>query len=297
MIKQLLFLLAGIALVTSCSKKQTAEELKESISEELATQAGTFAVAFKDLTTGEEILMNEHTLFHAASTMKAPVMVEVYKQAAAGKFSLKDSLVIKNKFKSIWDGSVYSLTAISDSDTLIYKHIGKKRTVYSLMYDMIIISSNLATNLIVELVDAKNVTQTMRSIGANDIQVLRGVEDTKAFEAGLNNQVTAYDLMLLYETISNEEIVNAEASMAMIDILLDQRFNDIIPARLPKEVKVAHKTGSIVGVRHDSGIVFLPDGRKYILVLLSKDLKNEDASIQAMAKVSELIYTYEKEKE
>jgi beta-lactamase class A len=296
MIKRLLFLLLVIT-ITACDKKQTAKELKESIENELTKPSGNFAVAFKDLTTGEEILINEHTLFHAASTMKAPVMVEVYKQATAGKFSLKDSLLIKNEFKSILDSSTYSLTALSDSDTLIYKHIGEKRTVYSLLYDMIIISSNLATNLIVELVDVKNVTQTMRDIGAKDIQVLRGVEDGKAFEAGLNNQVTAYDLMLLYQTIANEETVNAEASMAMIDILLDQRFNDIIPAKLPKEVKVAHKTGSITGVRHDSGIVFLPDGRKYILVLLSKDLQDADAGIEAMAKVSEMIYNYEKEKE
>lgn len=294
MIKQLLFLFLIITLL-SCTKKQTAAELKESIEKELANQSGGFAVAFKDLGSGEEILINEHTLFHAASTMKAPVMVEVYKQATAGKFSLKDSILIKNQFKSILDSSTYSLTAATDSDTLIYQHIGEKRTVYSLLYDMIIISSNLATNLIVELVDAKNVTQTMRDIGANDIQVLRGVEDNKAFEAGLNNQVTAYDLMLLYETIANEETVNPEASMAMIDILLDQRFNDIIPAKLPKQVKVAHKTGSITGVRHDSGIVFLPDGRKYILVLLSKDLKDADAGIQAMANISEMIYKYEKE--
>jgi beta-lactamase class A len=170
--------------------------------------------------------------------------------------------------------------------------MGEKRTVYSLMYDMIIISSNLATNLIVELVDAKNVTQTMRSIGANDIQVLRGVEDTKAYEAGMNNQVTAYDLMLLFEKIDKEEIVNAEASMAMMDILLDQKFNDIIPAKLPVDVKVAHKTGSITGVRHDSGIVFLSDGKKYVLVLLSKDLENEQAGVQAMAEVSEVLYQY-----
>jgi beta-lactamase class A len=293
MIKRLLFLLLVIT-ICSCDKKQTAKELKESIENELTKPSGNFAVAFKDLTTGEEILINEHTMFHAASTMKAPVMVEVYKQATAGKFSLKDSLLIKNEFKSILDSSTYSLTPESDSDTLIYKHVGEKRTVYSLLYDMIIISSNLATNLIVELVDAKNVTQTMRDIGAKDIQVLRGVEDGKAYEAGLNNQVTAYDLMLLYETIANEETVNAEASMAMIDILLDQRFNDIIPAKLPKEVKVAHKTGSITGVRHDSGIVFLPDGRKYILVLLSKDLQDADAGIEAMANVSEMIYNYEK---
>jgi len=285
-----------LLLLIGCKTKPTLQDVKEEIVNTLNKQTGVFAVAFKDLTTGEEILINEHQLFHAASTMKAPVMVEVYKQAIAGKFSLKDSLLIKNDFKSIVDSSSYSLSANDDSDTLIYKHIGEKRTVYSLVYDMIIISSNLATNLIVELVDAKNVTQTMRDMGANDIQVLRGVEDTKAFNAGLNNQVTAYDLMLVYENIANEEIVNAEASLAMINILLDQRFNEIIPAQLPKEVKVAHKTGSITGVRHDSGIVFLPDGRKYVLVLLSKELNDADAGIQAMADVSKLIYTYETSK-
>ncbi len=285
-----------LLLLIGCKTKPTLQDVKEEIVNTLNKQTGVFAVAFKDLTTGEEILINEHQLFHAASTMKAPVMVEVYKQAIGGKFSLKDSLLIKNDFQSIVDSSSYSLSANDDSDTLIYKHIGEKRTVYSLVYDMIIISSNLATNLIVELVDAKNVTQTMRDMGANDIQVLRGVEDTKAFNAGLNNQVTAYDLMLVYGNIANEEIVNAEASMAMIDILLGQRFNEIIPAQLPKEVKVAHKTGSITGVRHDSGIVFLPDGRKYVLVLLSKELNDADAGIQAMADVSKLIYTYETSK-
>ncbi|MCW5910145.1 MAG: serine hydrolase [Cyclobacteriaceae bacterium] len=281
-----------VLLLTGCSGKSGREEVMQQIREVLAKPDGTFAVAYKNLVTGEEILINEHKLFHAASTMKTPVMVEVYRQAAAGKFSLKDSIQIRNEFVSIVDGSRYSITRESDSDTLIYDHIGEKRTVYSLMYDMIIVSSNLATNLIVDLVDAKNVTQTMRSIGANDIQVLRGVEDLKAYEAGLNNQVTAYDLMLLFEKIDQEEIVNAEASMAMMDILLDQQFNDIIPARLPKKVKVAHKTGSITGVRHDSGIVFLPNGKKYVLVLLSKDLKDADAGVRAMADVSELLYQY-----
>jgi beta-lactamase class A len=276
----------------SCSKKQSPEELRKLITEEFSQQPGMFAVAFKDLTTGEEVLINEHELFHAASTMKTPVMVEVYKQVAEGKFSLKDSILIKNEFKSIVDSSLYSLNIKDDSDTLIYNHIGEKRTVYALMYDMIIVSSNLATNLIIELVDAKNVTNTLRSIGANDIQVLRGVEDSKAFEAGMNNQVTAYDLMLLFEKIDKEELVNSEASMAMMDILLNQQFNDIIPAHLPKEVKVAHKTGWITGVHHDSGIVFLPDGRKYILVILSRDLSDEDAGVKAMATVSKMIYAH-----
>jgi beta-lactamase class A len=287
-----LILLVIITVISSCTQKRSTRELKDQISELLSEQPGTFAVAFKNLSTGEEIFINEHTLFHAASTMKTPVMVEVYKQAAEGKFSLKDSILIKNEFTSIFDGSPFSISPVEDSDTLLYKEIGKKRTIYSLMYDMIIVSSNLATNLIIELVDAKNVTSTLRSIGANDIQVLRGVEDTKAFEAGMNNQVTAYDLMLLFEKIDKEELVNAEASMGMMDILLNQQFNDIIPARLPKDVKVAHKTGWITGVHHDSGIVYLPDGRKYVLVLLSKDLKNEEEAVKTMATVSKMIYDF-----
>jgi beta-lactamase class A len=291
MTKHLINLLAAFALF-SCQLKQSAEELKDQVTKELSKQAGTFAVAFKDLTTGEELFINEHERFHAASTMKTPVMVEVYNQAAEGKFSIKDSILIKNEFKSIVDGSLFSLNPKDDSDTLIYQHIGEKRTIYSLMYDMIIVSSNLATNLIIELVDAKNVTQTLRDLGIKDLTVLRGVEDSKAFEAGLNNQVTAYDLMILFEKIAMEEIVSSEASMAMIDILLDQKFKDIIPAKLPADVKVAHKSGSITGVRHDSGIVYLPNGKKYVVVLLAKELTDSDAGVEALAAVSEMIYHY-----
>ncbi|MBL7877327.1 MAG: serine hydrolase [Cyclobacteriaceae bacterium] len=284
----LLFLLA----LTACVQKPSLDELKKSIEAKLADQPGTYAVAFSNLSSNEHLFINEHELFHAASTMKTPVMVEVYKQATAGKFSLKDSIIIKNEFFSIVDGSLYSLTPDSDSDTLIYKHLGEKRTIYSLMYDMIIISSNLATNLIIDLVDAKNVTKSLREIGAKNIQVLRGVEDGKAFAAGLNNQVTAYDLMLLFEKIDAEEIVTNEASMGMVDILLDQRFNEIIPAKLPTNVKVAHKTGSITGVQHDSGIVYLPDGKKYVLVLLSKNLPDADAGVAVLADISKMIYDY-----
>jgi beta-lactamase class A len=160
------------------------------------------------------------------------------------------------------------------------------------MYDMIIASSNLATNILIELVDATNVTATLRTYGANDIQVLRGVEDSKAFAQGLNNSVTANDLMLVFEKIAKGEAVSQDASDAMIKILLDQKFNDIIPAKLPKEVRVAHKTGWITGVHHDSGIVILPDGRKYVVILLSKELKDEKAGVETLATVSEMIYTY-----
>src|SRR6187200_569783 len=226
-----LFLIAFI--LSSCSEQRIAmRSLKEKIQQELSKQEGTFAVAFSDLSTGKELLINDTVTFHAASTMKTPVLMAVYKQAAEGKFSLSDSLIIKNEFKSIVDGSLFSLDSTDDSETELYKHIGEKRTISYLLYQMIIVSSNFSTNLIMELVDAKNVSATMVQLGAKDIHVLRGVEDGKAFAKGLNNTITAQGLMILFEKMTKGETVNPTASKAMIDILLDQKFNDIIPAEL-----------------------------------------------------------------
>jgi beta-lactamase class A len=266
------------------------EQLTQQVKEELGKQKGVFAVAFKNTATGETLLLNEKENFHAASTMKTPVMMEVYKQAAAGRFSLTDTVHLRNEFHSIADGSPYSLSPADDSDSSLYTQ--PVCTIADLVYKMIIVSSNLATNTLIEKVDARNIMQTMRSLGATDIQVLRGVEDNKAFQKGLNNMVTAYDLMLLYDKMARGETVSPEASAAMIRILSDQQFNEIIPARLPAGVKVAHKTGFIKGIHHDSGIVFLPDGRSYVLVLLSKNWEDEQQAIAAMAQVSYLVYRY-----
>src|SRR5688572_863594 len=241
-----------LVLLAACTvAKNSMRTLQDDILKELAAQKGTFAVGFKNLSTGDELFFNEHEFFHAASTIKTPVLIEVYRQAMEKKFSLDDSLVLKNEFKSIVDGSVYSLNPADDSETDLYKQIGEKQTIKELVYKMIIVSSNLATNLIIDLVDAKKVTQTMRELGAKNIQVLRGVEDSKAYGRGLNNTTTAYDLLLIFEKIAKEEAVSPSASQAMIHILLDQRFNDIIPAMLAPDVKIAHKTGSITGVQHD----------------------------------------------
>jgi beta-lactamase class A len=292
MAKQIYFVALILLCFAGCTSRPPLETLKEKIITELGKQEGVYAVAFKDLQTNEELLILENERFHAASTMKTPVMIEVFRQAHQGRFSLEDSIVIKNEFRSIVDGSSFSLDSADDSEKELYSLIGQKKKIRDLVYDMIIVSSNLATNLVIELVDAKHVTKTMRVIGAKNIEVLRGVEDTKAFEKGLINSTTAYDLLVIFEQIAKKEMIAPEASEAMIRILLDQKFNEIIPAKLPKEVKVAHKTGSVTGVNHDSGIVFLPDGRKYVLVLLSKDVKDSEAGIKAMANVSEMLYKH-----
>jgi len=295
MSKQIMIVLIfNLFLQTACmQKKEPIDELKKEVQHKLAISNAHFSIAFKDLQTGKLLLLNEKDNFHAASTMKTPVLIEIFKQAAAGKFSLTDSIVIKNSFSSIADGSDYSLDSRDDSELELYKNIGGKRTIASLAYQMIILSSNLATNLLIDLVKPDSIMHTMKEMGANDIKVLRGVEDDKAYQKGLNNTTTAYDLLLIYEQMANEKLISAAASKEMIRILLDQRFNEIIPAQLPKDVKVAHKTGSITGVQHDSGIVLLPDGRKYVLVLLSRfDTADEKTVIRAMADVSKLIYDY-----
>jgi len=286
-----LLLMASVFLITSCQSKQ--EKLKEQVNSLIRNQQGSFAVAFKDLTTGEQLLINESESFHAASTMKTPVMIEVFKQASEGKFSLNDSILIINKFKSIVDSSTYSLTIGDDSEADIYKKVGSKTTISDLVYLMITASSNLATNLLIEMVNAEKVTQTMRDLGAKNIQVLRGVEDQKAFDKGLINTVTAYDLMIIFEKIATGKAVNEESSNQMIAILKDQVFNDIIPAKLPKDVVVAHKTGSIKGIHHDSAIVYLPNGKSYVLVVLSKNLRDEKKGIETMANISKVIFEYE----
>lgn len=224
--------------------------------------------------------------------MKTPVLVEIYRQAALGRLKLSDSLTLRNEFTSIADSSTYQLDSADDSETALYRHVGERRTISELVYQMITVSSNFATNLLIDKIGAASIVATMHKMGLDEVHVVRGVEDNKAYQMGLNNTVTAAGLMGLFRLMAERKLVSPAASDSMIGILLDQHYNEIIPAQLPAGVKVAHKTGWIKGIHHDSGIVLLPDGRKYVLVLLSKEVADEKAAISAMAAVSGLIYRY-----
>jgi beta-lactamase class A len=291
-----LLLWAGLGACQT-AKRDPLTILAAQIQAELAPVQGEFAVAYQQLgNPSDSLYLNADTPMHAASTMKTPVMVEVYRQASLGKLSLQDSMLLKNEFASIVDGSSYQLDTADDSGQDLYHHLGEHRTVRQLVYDMITYSSNLATNLLIDRVGAPQVVRTMQGLGIDGLQVLRGVEDQKAFDQGLNNTVTARGLAQLFAKIANGQAVDQPASRDMVAILLDQKFKDMIPAQLPKEVRVAHKTGEIRGVRHDSGIVFLPNGEKYVLVLLSRQLADPDTGVRALAKVSALVYAHAAQK-
>ena len=272
---------------------QSLDDLKQDISLVLDSVEEAFAVALRNVDDHREtVLINEHQLFHAASTMKTPVMIELYRQAREGRFDLDDSIRVKNEFRSIVDGSRYSLTPEDDSYEELYDQIGEPRSIRTLMREMITASSNLATNILIEKVGAETTTETMRRYGADSIQVRRGVEDMKAYRRGLNNETSAHDLLVIFERLARGTAVSEAASEEMIQILKEQEFNDMIPARLPDSVEVAHKTGWITGLHHDSGIVFVPDGPTYVLVLLSENLEDEDAGIEVFAQISRMIFDF-----
>lgn len=288
--KNIILLYGLILLLFSCNESVDYPSLQNNIEKIIKSEKGKFAIAFKNLEDGQVILINEMEEFHAASTMKTPVMIEAFKKSFENKISLDDTILVKNEFISIVDGSLFKLSSFEDSDKKTYERIGGHLSLRELIYEMITISSNFATNLVIDYIGHEDINMTMRDLGAKDINVLRGVEDIKAYNKGLNNTTTALDLLKIYENLALGRVINTKLSQKMVDILKDQKYDDIIPRYLPKEIEIAHKDGWVSGTRHDSGIVFINDEKKYVLVLLSKNLEDEIKGADILAKVSLEIY-------
>lgn len=220
--------------------------------------------------------------------MKIPVMIELFHQANEGKLKLDDQIPLRNQFHSIVDGSQYQLSAGDDSETDLYKAEGQTRTLQQLCGLMITASSNFATNLLIEKLGVENIRAAVHHLNADGVNVLRGVEDGKAFEKGLNNTVTARGLAVLLTAIAQGEAVDAGSSRAMIAVLERQKFNEGIPAGLPPGINIAHKTGEITRIHHDAAIVFAK--RPYVLVILVRGLADQRQSAALMQDISRALY-------
>jgi beta-lactamase class A len=268
-------------------------ELKQQLIRFLAAQKVQVGIALSIPDQNIYLGINDTVTMHAASTMKVPVMIEVFRQAEQGRFKLTDSLLIKNEFKSIVDQSSYALDIKDDSSEKLYAMLGKKESIYNLVDEMITSSGNLATNLLVEWTGATNIQHTMRQLGAQQIRILRGVEDGKAYRAGLNNTTTARDLTLIFEAIFTGRAAGEKSSRDMIRILSHQKFNEKIPAGLPAGIKVAHKTGGIPGyVEHDAGIVYPADKPPFILTVLTRDFLTEKEASTCIAGIAGMIFDW-----
>jgi beta-lactamase class A len=246
------------------------------------------ALAFETLDGRARWLLRADEPFHAASTMKVAVLIELYKERREGRLRLEDELPVRNEFRSLADGSSYALDPADDSESDLYRAIGSTRTLAQLSELMITVSSNLATNLLIERLGIDNLRRGVHALGADGMQVLRGVEDSKAFAKGLNNTTTARALLTLMQAIARGAAVDAESSRQMQAILERQTFNDGIPAGLPPGTRVAHKTGEITRVRHDAGIVFAP--RPFVLVVLTRGIADPKQSAALIADVTRQLY-------
>ena len=288
--RQLIFLLSLIASLAASSFAQSPNlaAAEQQIQKHIADSHADVGVAFRTLDGKTEWFYHADDSFHAASTMKVPVMIELYRQVQAGKLKLSDPLTIHNEFHSIVDASPYKLDPSDDSETELYKAEGQTRTLTELCELMITVSSNLATNLIIEKLGVENIRATVHSLNADGMHVLRGVEDTKAFEKGLNNTTTARALQILLASIADNTAAGPEASQQMLAILERQKFNEGIPAGLPPGTKVAHKTGEITKIHHDAAIVFAP--RPFVLVILVRGLPNIKDSSALMADITSLLF-------
>ena len=273
------------------------QPLIEKLENAIAISGAEVSIVFEDLETDETIEINAEKMMHAASLMKVPVMIEVFRQAEQGKFSLDEKIAVTNEFKSIVDGSPYSLTAAGDSDEDIYRYIGKDMSLRDLVVRMITVSSNLAANVLIERVGVENVMDTLTKLGIHGMKVLRGVEDIKAYEKGLNNRTNATGMALVMQSIARGKAGAGEACEQMIDILSRQKYRAKIPAGIPPGVKVANKTGSITRIDHDGAIVF-PEGRKpYILVVMTRGIEKREDAEKLIAELSKMVYDYVTEEE
>ena len=253
------------------------------------------SVYYRRLSDGDSLLIAPDVRMHAASTMKLPVMMRVFRDAEAGRFDLDSALVVSTRFRSIADGSSYDIDSTSDSDPGLYALVGMAVPMRQLVARMITRSSNLATNMLVALAEAERVTAMCRTFGADSIEVLRGVEDLAAFEAGMNNTTTARDLGVLLAALARGEVADSAATADMIDILVRQEFNEGIPAGLPPGTRVAHKTGAITRIAHDAAIVYpgADEQSAYVLVVMVRGLDDHAAALSIMRRISRAVFEHQ----
>ncbi|HEY2120255.1 MAG TPA: serine hydrolase [Candidatus Acidoferrum sp.] len=262
--------------------------VQSQIESRIAASHADVAIAFRTLDGKSEYFFHADDSFHAASTMKVPVMIELFQQVQEGKLSLADRITIHLDFHSIVDGSLYKLDPADDSELALYASTGETRTVSQLCDLMITVSSNLATNLLIEKLGVDNIRATTESLHANGMNVLRGVQDDKAFDKGLNNTTTARALEILMTAIADGKAVNQDSSRQMLEILERQKFNEGIPAGLPPGTRVAHKTGEITKIHHDAAIVYAP--RPFVLVILVRGLSDTKNSSAVMSDLTRILY-------
>lgn len=268
----------------------TEEKLRAAILEiERESGAVACAVAVHDFETGFRFAHRGDRVFHAASTIKVAILLATLRAVDESRFRFNSPLQVRNRFHSIVDRSLFRLDADSDGYPQLYKSIGRTAKISDLAEWMIMWSSNLATNLLLDFVGTDYASDVLKRAGISGVQMRRGVEDSKAHEHGMDNETTAQGLIELFAVLRGE-FLSKQSRERAIHILLQQRFTSMIPAGLPAHATVAHKTGEISTICHDAGIVYLPEREPYIVAILTEVNPNKNGRRETVAKLSEAVY-------
>ena len=254
-----------------------------------ASKARAVAVALLDLESGFRFSLAGDRWFHAASTIKLAVLLAIFRAADEDRLRLDDSLHVRNHFVSAADGSPFRLDPSSDAMPELYQAIGRTAKISALAEGMIVASSNLATNLLLDFVGVEYARKVLRDAQVSGVELRRGVEDQAAHEKGIDNEATADGLLTLLSALRGD-FLKKESREQAIHVLLAQRSNSMIPAGLPAHATVAHKTGEISTACHDVGIVYLPEREPYIAVILTEFDAEQNGRRETVAAISEMIY-------
>jgi beta-lactamase class A len=228
---------------------------------------------------------------YAASTMKLPLVMAAYRLADAGKLDLDATTEVRNRFGSVLDGSPFGLDRDDDSDAQTWQRMGQLVALRWLAYRAIVRSGNLATNLVLDAVGAEPVQELLSDLGCDRTLFTRGIEDSPARDAGMQNLVTAADLARLLQALWADAnatdaapgVLAERSAREVIDVLAAQQIGNALPRRLPPGTKVAHKSGWVDGVDHDAGIVFVPSGRPFIFAMCTSSELEHDSAADVVA--------------
>jgi len=253
------------------------------------SKARAVAVALLDLESGFRFSLAGDRWFHAASTIKLAVLLAIFRAADEGRLRLDDSLHVRNHFVSAADGSPFRVDPSSDAMPELYQAIGRTAKISVLAEGMIVASSNLATNLLLDCLGVEYARNVLRDAQVSGVELRRGVEDQAAHEKGIDNEATADGLLTLLSALRGD-FLKKESREQAIHVLLAQRSNSMIPAGLPAHATVAHKTGEISTACHDVGIVYLPEREPYIAVILTEFDAEQNGRRETVAAISEMIY-------
>ncbi len=267
------------ALLPLCASAQIAgpvAELQLQLASISLHAPGHVAMEIKDLGSGAISSVNARASMPAASTIKIPVMVEVFRQLSNGRFDFNTTVGLRRSDKDWGSGSLCNARA------------GTRYSVLRLLKAMITVSDNTATNMLIRLVGRQNINDDMLSIGLQHTRLsdyIRSQGDDIRYAL----RSSPADMVMLLEQMAGNELIDRWSSREMISILEGQRHNGLLPEPLPMGLPIAHKTGTLHDTLNDVGIVFA-DPQPYVIAVMTTNLPSLSAGRRFIRGVSRLAY-------